>query len=111
MASGGRGEGRGGGGGGLSLFQGEQQVISPPSHPRQGAALRLIVRPGVVNLQQNGEGIGMWHCRFSDQYPMGPNHQQPQHPPTHIRTVQVPPLTWATVVLAMGTGQWCRCLD
>lgn len=69
----------------MSLFQGKQRVISPHSDPRQGAALRFIVRLRVVNLQQNGEGDGMWHCRVSVQYPMGPNHQQPLHPPIHTQ--------------------------
>lgn len=57
----------------VSLFQGDQRVTSLPPTPLQGAALRLIVQPGVVNLRQNGEGNGMWHCRVSVYYPMGPN--------------------------------------
>lgn len=38
--------GKGGVRQGVSLFQGERRVISTPSHPHQGAALRRIVRPG-----------------------------------------------------------------
>lgn len=76
---------KGGGQQGVILFQGKQGVISPHSDPRQGASLRFIVRPGVANLQQNGEGNGMWHCRVSVEHPMGHNHQQPLRPPIHTQ--------------------------
>lgn len=75
---------KGGGRRGVSLFQGEQRVISPPTPPPPaGCGPPAHCPAGVVNLQQNGEGNGMWHCRAPIQYPTRPNHQQPQHPPTH----------------------------
>lgn len=90
------------------LFQGAQRVISPPPPAGRGASAHCPA--GVVNLRQNGERNGMWHCRVSIQYPTGPNRQAATKPPTHPRSKgsgSTPDLGHS----GLGCrGQWRRCL-
>lgn len=105
----------GGGGGGEDLVLGKggyfrvhNESFPPPPPAGRGASAHCPA--GVVNLQQNGERNGMWHCRVSIQYPTGPNCQAATTPPTHPRSKgsgSTPDLGHS----GLGCrGQWRRCL-
>lgn len=76
---------------------------SLPPRPRQGAAPRLIVRPGWWTFGRMESEMECDIVESPSSIPRDPiARQRPNHPHTHAVRVQVPPLTWATVALAVG---------
>lgn len=74
-----------------------------PPAPGQGAAPRLIVRPGWWTFGRMESEMECDIVESPSSIPRDPiARQRPNHPHTRAVRVQVPPLTWATVALAVG---------
>lgn len=94
--------GKGGGRRRVSLFQGEQRVISTPGRARPP---RLIVRPGWWTFSRMEREMECGIVEPPSSIPRDPITSNPNtHPLTQTDRVQVPPMTWATVILAVGDG-------